>query len=428
MSAADDRDHFEHLVRRASNQVLATLIRQLGDFELAEEGLADALLLAAEHWPIDGFPDRPEAWLLTVARRRAIDRIRRERDRQTRQRAASRLDEIRTADDGVLAEERWTSGVDDDRLRLIFTCCHPALSLEARVALTLKTVAGLTVSEIASAFLVPETTMARRLVRAKQKIRLAGIPYRVPAGHELPARLGAVLRVIYLVFNEGYLSSGDEHTHRVDLAGQALELGRLLHQLMADEPEVTGLLALVLLHHSRRDARFDDRGDLVLTQDQDRTVWHRDEIDEGTALVEAALRRRTPGRYQIEAAIAALSCAPDTYEATDFAQIAALYGELVRMEPTPVVQLNRAAAIGLGGDVPAALVIVDALIADTSLRDHHLAHATRGDLLVRLDRPGEARTAFELASTLTSNAAEKRFLLRRIAVLAPSNEVSAGQA
>ena len=408
-----DRDRFDQLVRSSSGHVRATLIRQLGDFDLAEEGLADALLLAAEHWPVDGFPDHPEAWLLTVARRRAIDRVRRERDRDARHRTAHRLDEVRTADDGVIAEERWRSGVDDDRLRLIFTCCHPALGLDAQIALTLATVTSLTVPQIARAFLVPHTTMAQRLVRAKRKIRLAGIPYRVPSGHELPDRLAGVLRVIYLVFNEGYLASVGDGPQRSALAEEAIDLGRLLHQLMPDEPEVDGLLALMLVHHARRDARFDETGDLILSEDQDRNRWHRAELDEGEAMIGAALARRSPGRYQIQAAIAVLGCAGASPAETDWRQIAALYGELHRFEPTPVVELNRAAAIGLAGDLPTALAIADRLAAGP-LASSHLAHALRADLLRRADRFGEARRAYEAAAPLATSAVEQRFLQARI--------------
>ena len=417
MTAADDRERFEHLVRHASGQVLATLIGQLGDFDLAEEGLADALLLAAEHWPIDGFPDRPEAWLLTVARRRAIDRIRRDRDRADRHRAAYRLHEVRATDDGQLADERWRSGIDNDRLRLIFTCCHPALALDVRVALTLKTVAGLTVPQIASAFLVPEATMAQRIVRAKRKIRLAGIPYRVPAGHELPDRLGGVLRVVYLVFNEGYLPSSGDETIRVPLAEHAIELGRLLHELMPDEPEVDGLLALMLVHHARRDARFDEAGDLILTEAQDRSRWHASEISEGVRLTEGALRRRSPGSYQIQAAIAVLGCTADSFDTTDWRQIAALYGELHRFEPTPVIAVNRAAALGLSGDPGAGLAMVEDVLRRGQLVSSHLAHATRAELLRRLGRTAEARDGFELAVSLTANPSEQRLLRRRAAEL-----------
>ena len=414
MSATSDREHFEHLVRRASGQVLATLIRYCGDIDTAEEALADALLLAAENWPIDGFPDSPEAWLLTVARRRAIDRIRRERQRDDRSRAAMAL---ATPDDTVdreLAEERWRSGIDDDRLRLIFTCCHPALALDAQIALTLRTVGGLTTTEIASGFLVPEATMAQRIVRAKRKIRLAGIPYRVPDGHELTDRLPGVLRVLYLVLNEGYLSTDSDEATRRELAERAIELGRLLVALMPDEPEARGLLALMILQHARRDARFDADGELITTEHQDRSLWHHDEIAEGEALVESALRRRTPGPYQLQAAIAALNATATSFDATDWRQIAALYGELGRFEPTPVVELNRAVAIAFAFGFDQGLALVDGLVRRGVLADYHLLHATRGDLLLRLGRGAEARESFLTALDLTANPAEQRLLRRRI--------------
>jgi RNA polymerase sigma-70 factor (ECF subfamily) len=414
MRGNPDAERFEHLVRGATGRVLATLIGQLRDIDLAEEALGDALLLAAEHWPRDGIPDAPDAWLLTVARRRAIDRIRRERQRDEKEHAADRLadgDEALTIE---LAEERWRSGIDDDRLRLIFTCCHPALAPDARIALTLRTVAGLETAEIARAFLVPEPTMAQRLVRAKRKIKLAGIPYRVPEGHELPDRLPGVLRVVYLVFNEGYLASRGDDPVRLDLAVRAIELARLLAELMPDEPEVLGLLALLEVQHARRDARFDDAGDLVTSEHQDRSRFHHDELAVAEARIEAALGRRSPGPYQLQAAIAVLGATAPSFAATDWRQIAALYGELFRFEPTPVVELNRAVAVSYAWGPEEGLALVDGLVARGALADHHLLHATRAELFVRAGRPEHAGASFARALELTDNPAERRHLARRL--------------
>ena len=408
-----DRARFEHLVRSATGQVLATLIGQLRDFDLAEDALADALLLAAERWSVDGFPDEPAAWLLTVARRKAIDRIRREQARADRQESGQRRLDVRAVGDLEEAEARWTSGVDDDRLRLMFTCCHPALALDARIALTLRSVGGLTTTEIARAFLVPEATMAQRLVRAKRKIRVAGIPYRVPAGHELPDRLRGVLRVVYLIFNEGYLAASGDEPIRRELTEEAIRLGDQLATLMPDEPEVLGLLGLMVLLHARRDARFDDRGDLVVAERQDRSRYRRDEIARGVELVDAAFARRSPGRYQLEAAVAVLHCTAPTFGDTDFAQIAALYGELLRIEPSPIVELNRAVAVGFSDGPEDGLAVVDSIEARGDLAGHHLLEATRGELLVRLDRSDEAVAAFDRALALAGNPVERRHLERR---------------
>ena len=409
-----ERDRFERLVRDSSGQVLAALIGHLGDFDLAEESLGDAWLLAAERWPRSGFPERPEAWLYTVARRRAVDRIRRERLRGDRQSAAQErlLDRSTESDDEI--DQRWRSGISDDRLRLLFTCCHPALAPEAQIALTLRTVGGLTTDELARAFLVPPATMGQRIVRAKKKIRLAGIPYRVPLGDELPDRIGSVLRVIYLVFNEGYLASSGDDPIRVALAGEAIRLGTLLTELMPDEPEAAGLTALMMLHHARRDARVDAGGDLVLLEDQDRSRWHRDEIDAGVALLDRAVKSRRPGPYQLQAAISAVHDDAPTFDATNWGEILALYDALIEIEASPVVSLNRAVAVSFVDGPGAALDIVAAIEVPGS----HLVPAVRADLLRRLERHDDALDAYREALGLATNPAERRFLLNRISQVA----------
>lgn len=369
-------------------------------------------MAAAERWPVDGWPERPDAWVLTVASRRALDTIRRERSRHDKQAAAhdgwagDDLDELdRRA-------ERWHSGVDDDRLRLIFTCCHPALDLDGRIALTLRSVAWLTTDEIAAAFGVPSTTMGQRISRAKARIKTAGVPYRVPVGHELPDRLAAVLRVVYLVFNEAYLSRRPDGPIRVDLAEEALRLGRALDELMPDEPEVGGLLALMLVQHARAAARFDVEGDLVLLEHQDRSAWDRTMLDEGTAVLERSLRRRSPGPYQLQAAIASLHSEASSFEATDWEQIVALYDVLATIDPSPVVAMNRAVAIGFA-DGPDAGLVALGRIDPERLPGAHLWHAARGEFLLQSDRPDEAATAFDVALSLPVAAAERRHLERR---------------
>jgi RNA polymerase sigma-70 factor (ECF subfamily) len=386
----------EQVFRHEWGRVLASLIGFLGDFDLAEEAAQEAFAIAAERWPRDGTPTNPGAWLLTTARNRAIDRIRRDRTLV----AKTRLLEVPESMDDDLEETTFA----DERLELIFTCCHPALALEAQVALTLRTLGGLMTDEIARAFLVPEETMAKRLVRAKHKIKAAGIPFRVPPDHLLTDRLAAVLAVVYLIFNEGY-TRGDG---RGDLAAEAIRLGRGLAELMPDEPEVHGLLALMLLNDARRDARFAE-GTVVLLRDQDRSLWNVGQIDEGRAALERALALGGRDAYVLQAAIAALH----VDEPQDWPQIAALYGELARLTGSQVVELNRAAAIAEAGDVEAALALVEQLELD----GYHYLHATRAELLRRLDRVDEARAAYARALELVHSDAERRFLEQRLTEL-----------
>jgi RNA polymerase sigma-70 factor (ECF subfamily) len=391
-------------------QVVATLIRLTGDWDLAEECAQDAFALAVQRWPRDGVPQRPGAWLTTTARNRAIDRLRREAVGAAKLREVARLSGPDQPDDDP-------SGVPDDRLRLMFTCCHPALAFESQVALTLRTLAGLTTAEIARAFLVPEQTMSKRLVRVKQKIRNAGIPYRVPPAHLLPERTTAVLGVLYLLFNEGYTASAGADLIRQSLSGEAIRLARLVATLMPDEPEAGGLLALLLLHDARRATRVDEAGDLITLEDQDRTRWDAAEIAEGVEVLDRALRQGRPGPYQVQAAIAACHATATAAADTDWPQIAALYGQLAQFVPSPVVELNRAVAVAMADGPAAGLVLVEKLAAGDDLAGYHLLPATRADLLRRLGRTGEAADAYRAALDLVGTEAERRYLVRRLAEL-----------
>jgi len=407
-------DSIEAVYRSDSRRVLATLIRLLGDFDLAEEALHDAFAAAVEQWPREGVPANPRAWLISTGRFKAIDRARRRaRFDASVGELAERLDaEAREAEDRAVDLE----AVEDDRLRLIFTCCHPALPPDAQIALTLREVCGLTTEEIARAFLTAPSTIAQRIVRAKTKIRVAKIPYQVPSRTELPERLDAALHVIYLVFNEGYAASSGATLIRTDLSGEAIRLGRLLVELLP-EPEGMGLLALMLLHESRRAARTSADGDLVLLDDQDRSVWNREQIGEGCALVERALSSRRFGPYTLQAAIAAVHAEAPTAADTDWRQIVGLYDVLMRADSSPVVELNRAAAVAMRDGPAAGLALIDAILARGELADYALAHSARAELARRLGRTADARAAYERALALTRQEPQRRFLERRLATL-----------
>jgi RNA polymerase sigma-70 factor (ECF subfamily) len=405
----------EAVFRRERSQILALLIRLTGDFALAEDALHEAFAEALRRWPDEGVPPKPGGWITTVARRRAIDVVRRARTFRRRREALERLlaaESVGTEESVALPGEE---GIQDDRLRLLFTCCHPALSLESQVALTLRMVAGLTTREIARAFLALEPTMAQRLVRAKHKIREAEIPFRVPGTPELPERVDAVLAVIYLIFNEGYTSTCNDALVRDDLCAEAIRVCRLLDALLPAQPEVEGLLALMLLHASRRRARTGAEGELITLERQDRTLWDREAIREGCSRVETALRRGRIGPYQIQAAIAALHGEAETPERTDWPQIAALYTLLMRLQPTPVVELNRAVAIGMAAGPAAGLALIDGIEARGELAGYHLMSAARAELLLRKGDVLEAEVSFRQAIEECSNPAERAHLTRRMA-------------
>lgn len=410
------REHLEALFRQESARILSSLVRICRSFELAEDAMQEAFAAAMRHWPEDGIPSNGGAWITAAAHRKLIDHARRERTRREKQEPLRwEIETIQCAEPESL--EEMAGEYPDDRLRLMFTCCHPALNVEAQIALTLRTLGGLSTEEIARAFLLEEATLAQRLVRAKAKIREAHIPYQIPPVRLLAERLAAVQAVIYLIFNEGYSAATGERLVRVELCGEAIRLGRLLTELMPEEPENLGLLSLMLLQDSRRQARVDQEGQLILMDAQDRTLWDRKQICEGLQLVEKALGMRGVGGYQLQAAIAAVHAHAETAADTDWGQIAALYGELFCLRPSPVVALNRAVAVAMNEGAERGLELMDNIAAAGSLNRYHLFHAARADLLRRLERREEARAAYAQALALSTNAVEQAYLKRRLAAL-----------
>jgi RNA polymerase sigma-70 factor (ECF subfamily) len=406
------RELLDSLYRVDSGRILATLIRLLGDFDLAEEAMHEAFAAALSVWPQSGVPGNPRPWLISTARFKAIDTLRRRARFDASQDELGRHLEAQLSSAEKSDEEE--DSVEDDRLRLIFTCCHPSLPPEARVALTLREVCGLTTEEIAKAFLITPRTLAQRIVRAKTKIRETKIPYEVPTPQELPERLGAVLQVIYLVFNEGYSAAAGTEVTRAELTGEAIRLGRLLAELQPEEPEVIGLLSLMLLQESRHAARTSQTGELILLEKQDRSLWNREQIAEGVALLETALKSGRFGSYTLQAASAAVHAEAESVAATDWRQIVALYNQLLRIQPSPVVELNRAVAIAMSDGPEAGLTHIDAMLEHGELANYYLAHSARADLYRRLGRTAEARSSYEKALALTQQEPERQFLQERI--------------